>query len=628
MQAGKRTLGQVFANDQQNVIPRYQRPYVWDQERNWAPLWQDIRQASEEAEKRTQTGDSTQEARTYFLGALVLQSRTTAPGQISSWNVVDGQQRLTTLQVLLAAARSVAHGMVAKSLAAKFASLITNRADIIDENYPNDVFKVWPLPQDREVFLWAVRDPGDTRQSPEPGHLIEKARRWFEREIIEWAGESEDQSERLQFLFQTLKDHMELVQITLEPKDDPQVIFEVLNHRGVPLNAADLVKNLLFQALDIDGPVSKADELLMSSWLPLDKSPWRSEITTGRVKRTMIDLLLSYWLTIHTGDEVVIEHLFADFKKWLQLGSRDAADVILSIRHYADRMLSMRELPDSDPTILLLDRMDATQTSTPWPVLLYLAATDAIPATQRVRAAKAIDSFLMRRGVCRLTTKDYNRLFLQVLEAIKSSDPERAGEAVEDSLLGQTADSRRWPTDAEFVTALTQPNLFHLLVRVRLKAVLVGIENHLRTDKTEPAPLLKSGDTKLSVEHLLPQSWEKNWPLAAAPTDETYEEYLRRRRDAIHQLGNLTVTTIKLNPSMSNKPWKLKKKDLQKHSLLLLTGDSVLTAPSSASEWDDETWAAAWDEERIALRTRWLANRALDIWPRPNQPGVPTDAPT
>lgn len=618
MQAGKTTLGQVFANYQQNIIPLYQRPYVWTQERNWAPLWQDIRQASEESEKRATTGTSPHDARTYFLGALVLQMRNPDPPKISSWNVVDGQQRLTTLQVLLASARSVAHGLGAKSLAAKFASLITNNPDIIDERYPDDRYKVWPLPQDREVFLWAVRDPGNSGPSPEPGHRIEKAREWFEGEIAEWAEDSSKPSERLEFLHQTLKDQMELVQITLEPKDDPQVIFEVLNHRGVPLNAADLVKNLLFQALDIEGHISKADELLMNSWLPLDKSPWRDELTTGRVKRTMIDLLLSYWLTIRTSDEVVIEHLFADFKKWLQRGGEDAGEVIRSIRHYADRMLSIRTLPDNDPTTLLLDRMDATQTTTPWPVLLYLHANDAIPIPQRERAAEAIDSFLMRRAVCRLTTKDYNRLFLQVLEAAKASEPDRAGEAVEDALLGQTADSRRWPTDAEFVASLVQPNLYHLLVRARLKAVLVGIENHLRTDKTEPGPLLKSSDSKLSIEHLLPQSWEKNWPLASAPADEGYDGLLQRRRDVVHQVGNLTLTTSKLNPSLSNKAWKQKKKDIQKYSLLLLTGDSVLTAPDLAKRWDTESWVEDWDEERIALRARWLAKHALAVWPRPH----------
>lgn len=615
MQAGDVRLGQIFANDQQNVIPLFQRPYVWDEVRNWEPLWQDIRQAAEEVETEAETSGDEEDARTYFLGAVVLQQRRKRPKQLASWNVVDGQQRLTTLQILLAAARSVAHDLRADTVSAKFASLIENRAEIIDKDYPEDRYKVWPLPQDRIVFLWAVRHPDDGAQADDPEHRIVKAREWFENEISEWATESEDPIGRLGHLHETLKERMQLVQITLERNDDPQIIFEVLNHRGVPLDAADLVKNLLFQALDSKGHHSQADELLMNSWLPLDKNPWRGEITTGRVRRKLIDLLLSYWLTIHTGNEVMVEHLFADFKKWLHESGQDSTEVIRDIRHYADRMLAIRALPDSDPTAKLVDRMEATQTTTPWPLLLYLHGNDLIPPNQRERAAQAIDSFLMRRAVCRLTTKDYNRLFLQVLSAAKASEPTCAGDVIEGTLLGQTADSRKWPTDDEFIRSLTQPNLFNLLVRARLKAVLVGVENHLRTDKTEPGPLLKSTNQKLNIEHLLPQSWEKNWPLDVDPNNQVYEEHLRRRREAVHQMGNLTLTTTKLNPSLINKAWKQKRKDIQKHSLLRLTTASVLTSPESAG--DGEMWASAWDEERIAIRGQWLATQAVVAWPRP-----------
>jgi hypothetical protein len=625
MQAGDVRLGQVFANDQQNVIPLFQRPYVWDEVKNWEPLWQDIRQAAEGVEEEARTGSIQTDPRTYFLGAVVLQQRRKRPQQISSWNVVDGQQQLTTLQILFAAARSFARELGEASLCAKFASLIENNPDIIHKDFPDDRYKVWPLPQDRDVFLWAVRHPDDVTPPAEPDHRIARARAWFEAAIREWAMDSEDPSERLEFLHETRKERMELVQITLESNDDPQVIFEVLNHRGVPLDAADLVKNLLFQALDTKGHSSLADELLMNSWLPLDKTPWRGDVTTGRIKRKLIDLLLSYWLTIRTGNEVVVEHLFADFKKWLHESGEDAAEVIRSIRHYADRMLAIRALPDTDPTAQLVDRMEATQTTTPWPLLLYLHGNDQIPDAQRDRAAKAIDSFLMRRAACRLTTKDYNRLFLQVLAAAHASDPGCAGDAVKDTLLGQMAESRKWPIDDEFVASLTQSNVFNLLVRARLKAVLVGVENHLRTDKTEPGPLLKSADLKLNIEHLLPQSWEKTWPLDNDPSDEYYDEHLRRRRDAVHQLGNLTLTTTKLNPSLSNKPWKQKRKDIQEHSLLRLTTASVLTAPDSVDGMEDDAWASKWDEERIKVRGGWLADQALLAWPRPPTEHRPRD---
>ena len=91
------------------VIPLFQRPYVWDQEGNWEPLWLDIRQAAEDVESESESQQVNQERRTYFLGAVVTQQRSKRPQRIASFNVVDGQQRLTTLQILLSAARFVSY---------------------------------------------------------------------------------------------------------------------------------------------------------------------------------------------------------------------------------------------------------------------------------------------------------------------------------------------------------------------------------------------------------------------------------------------------------------------------------------------------------------------------------------
>lgn len=185
-----------------------------------------------------------------------------------------------------------------------------NRLEVIHDEYPNDRFKVWPLPQDRDVFLWAVSTEASVKPSPDSNHRITRARNWFEEMIQDWVTEADDSESRLEYLYETLRNRMQLVQITLDRNDDPQVIFEVLNHRGVPLDAADLVKNLLFQQLEHSGQSKQADQLLMDDWLPLDRSPWRDEITVGRTRRKRIDILLSYWLTIRTTEEVPVEHLF------------------------------------------------------------------------------------------------------------------------------------------------------------------------------------------------------------------------------------------------------------------------------------------------------------------------------
>jgi hypothetical protein len=213
-----------------------------------------------------------------------------------------------------------------------------------------------------------------------------------------------------------------------------------------------------------------------------------------------------------------------------------------------------------------------------------------------------------------MTTKDYNRLFVQVLADARESEPGRAGFAVARSLWNQTADARSWPDDQTFVDALISPNLYVRSYRARLKALLVGLENHLRTPKTELAPVLGSAESGLNIEHILPQKWETHWPL----TDGGSEKSLENRHEAVHQLGNLTLTTTKLNPSLGNREWLRKKDDLRAHSLLRLTTSSVLSVPEGLeSNWTTDDWTATWDEDRIRLRTLWLARVALRAWPRP-----------
>ncbi len=615
MQAGEVKLGKVFANDHRNVIPLFQRPYVWTEE-NWEPLWRDVRKAAEEVERQSaEEDDGVPE--TYFLGAIVVQQRKRPPRRLASSHVIDGQQRMTTLQVLLASARAVAHVLASDSTAARFTSLLENRPETIHDDYAEDRFKVWPLPQDRQEFFWAVRPPGEALAQPaDPEHRLVKARRWFEQEIEEWAKAGNDAVQRIEDLHFALEDRMQLVEISLDSGDDPQVIFEALNHRGVRLAAADLVKNLLFQTVEVQGDHEIAERLLTDGWLPLDGKEWRREVTTGRIPRALVDLLLAYWLTIQAEQDIIIEHLFADTKKWLSASGRRAADVIADIRHHADTYRALQDLPLEDPTARLLDDMRATGTTTPWPVLLHLHANRNIPAEQRTVGASAIESFLMRRGMCAYTSKDYNRLFVTVLSAVRQAPPERAGDTVRDVLAAQTSDSRRWPTDSELTDALLAPDVYHLPYRARLKAFLAGLENHLRTGLTEPTSPLSRADARLNMEHVLPQTWEPNWPLG----DDPDEERLRKRQDAVHRLGNLTLTTAKLNSTLSNNPWSIKRLDLKRHSLLRLTTASVLAPPKGAADtWHEESWSADWDEERIGLRGLWLAHHALRAWPRPKK---------
>lgn len=226
--------------------------------------------------------------------------------------------------------------------------------------------------------------------------------------------------------------------------------------------------------------------------------------------------------------------------------------------------------------------------------------------------ASAIASFTMRRAICRLTTKDYNNLFLTLLNASKAAPASHAGQRVVTELASMDADSRRWPSDTEFMAGLLDANLYNNVYRARLRALLTGLENHLRTEKTEDqSPLsVRNG---LQVEHLLPQRWQEHWPV-----DFNDHGAVAARQDAVHRLGNLTLLTQKLNGSISHGAWSKKAGEIGKHALLLLTTSSVFGTPPNLDQTLASTWKDGWDEERILARSVYLASEAVAAWPRPD----------
>lgn len=614
MRAGDELLGAVFNKDHRYVIPIFQRPYVWDEEENWIPLWDDIRKAAESAEKQSAEGDD-EDAQEYFLGALVTQHRSPVPRRTPTSMVIDGQQRMTTFQVFLAAARRVAVEFGALHAADSFAALVRNRVSV-DSEHPEDRFKLAPLAHDLRGFEWAVREPDNLDVPLQPGHKLVRASLWFEVAVRDWVKESPSSGDRLDFLHFAVENRIKVVSIFLDAKDDPQVIFEALNHRGVRLDAADLVKNLLFQMLDRQGDHHLEHDLLNDHWSVLDSGHWREEVTTGRIKRVRVDILLAYWLSAQRGEESSVEHLFEDFKRWMRTTQAKAADVIRDIRVYADTMDRLQGLPISSPVAQALDRLDATKTTTPWPLILFLHASSAIPEQQAVTGTLAIDSFLMRRAICRMTTKDYNRLFGTLLGAIRAGEVTQAGDLLVAGLASQTADSRIWPDDSAFISGLMNNNLYNDLVRARLRTLLVGLENHLLTSRAEPTLPHRAASKALTVEHVMPVTWDANWSLA----DDGTEEAVAQRRNAIHCLGNLTLATQSLNSTLSNDTWTKKRHTLQTHSLARLTTGSILTFPEGVDKFTQDEWVATWNEERIGIRGLALIRSALATWSRPTEP--------
>lgn len=612
MKADTVQMVHIFGTDRRHVVPIFQRPYVWDEEDNWAPLWADVRAAAEEVEAGRVGGvvPIDRVSRTHFLGAIVLERLPVAPGRIVAMNVIDGQQRLTTLQVLFAASWAAAKANGAANAEALLRMLIHNTEQLIHLEHPYERYKVWPSLPDREAFkaVFVAKLPPEVRDE----HRLVQARRYFDRELHTWLADSPDASSRADALVIAIRERLGLVEIQLEDQDDAQIIFETLNDRGTRLQAADLVKNTLFRLAEQQN--EDVNALYARHWEPLESRRWREEVTTGRIKRTRIDLLLSYWLSIHAGQEVPVERLFADLRIWLSRTTMSASEILADLAHHGRAMQRMENLQPTTSTGRLLQVLDLMTTSTPMPVLLHLHAREGVDEAQRDIAASAIESYLVRRMTCGLTTKDYNRLFLSLLQNIRVAEDPTVGERLRQLLADQSAPSRYWPDDDEFRASLGQANIYSALRGPRLRVLLGGIETELRREKSElhfaPAQV-----AKLSIEHLLPQKWSQFYPL---PTDRNAEDAEERRLSSVHRIGNLTLTTTKLNSSVSNGSWPTKKKELNKHAVLLLTSGSVLQAPSGIQGDLVFGWPDTWDEDRIDLRTLYLASISCLAWPGPD----------
>jgi len=591
MDARPLTLREVFGQDQQLRVPLFQRPYVWSREKNWQPLWTDI--------QNVLTSFAHDDAVSpHFMGAVVLDQIRTPAGAMPARQVVDGQQRLTTLQVLLAAVRDSLGALgVADRYVRALGRLTANEDDMSDD--PNAAFKVWPTLVDRAPFR-LVMTAGDrdtveehTPRGAEQPTLVQ-VYRFFCDEVSAWArqlGSAEQLDEACDGLVRVLRDKLQLVVIDLGPGDNAQVIFESLNDRGTPLLACDLVKNLLFQlAEDRRLP---AERLYSDYWKPFETQNWRSHIRQGRLNRPRLDAYLHQYLTMRMVKEVPVPLLFTTFRRFAS--SIDDLESLMAdlARHGTIFQVISGIIRPSSREGLFLRRLDTIDTSVVTPVLLHLFGS--YDEKTRWPALEALESWLLRRMVCRQTAKNYNRLLLDLLDELTKAHG-APGEVVTDFLLQQSADSAFWPRDDDIRAVFLSQPLYRQFTQTRLRAVLEGCDRALQTGYGERLTVNET----LSIEHLLPQVWETHWPVLA--DDENGDIMERHRREALkHTLGNLTLVTKKLNPAMSNAGWEKKRADLLQHSALAL----------------NRLLATVWGPDQILQRSLELTDAFVTEWPRP-----------
>jgi hypothetical protein len=600
MQARTLTPVAIFGYHVRYVVPLFQRPYVWTREDQWLPLWEDVQAVAERL-----LSSSSNSVPPHFLGAIVLDHSPNPTGFIAAKSVIDGQQRLTTLQLLLDAAQFVA-GKFGRDIDAKaLRVLVLNDAEIAQD--PSEELKVWPTNRDRRAFTAAMKDDAAVA-GPLAFTQIAKAHAFFTDTITRWAldGATPDLTKnRITALTHTLREHLKLVVIDLDEGDNSQVIFETLNHRGARLLAADLIKNLVFQVAEAQG--LDVEGLYENHWSHLDTDYWRQRVARGRQFIPRIDIFVNYWLIMRLVREVPSDRIFVEFREHV-MDARPSVEQLLA--ELARDARAFRALESRRRTTAIgrfryrvLEAMDSAAVT---PLLLWLVQwpEERLARKQRDAALAAIESWLVRRALCRLTNKEVPRLVVDLLRVLHSSGPEKAGDLTEAFLAEQSLDTRFWPTDDMVIDSLRDAPVYRMLLRSRLRMLLEAIEDRMRTAKAED----QACPLNLTVEHVMPQAWRQHWPLD--PPDEIAA--LKRDR-RIQTLGNLTLVSAKLNPELSNLPWvkagaKGKRAVLLEHSLLKLNADLVAQHESQ------------WTDDAIVARTDVMSRAAVKIWRRPRTP--------
>ncbi len=599
MKADTVKLSNIFGAHTRYRVPLFQRPYVWQKDKQWQPLWDDLREV---AERQTDSSQSNNDF-THFMGAIVVDQEVKAKGP-SSRVVIDGQQRLTTLQLVIAAARALALQHGDQATLQKLEAMLF-LPDFLLEDVADRLMLV-PTNYDRAAFRAAVEADGllDSDQPKADSRHILVAYAFFRGAIGDWLQDQTDgdtPQEKLRALARVLWDLLRVVVIALEHGDDAQAIFETLNARGTPLLAADLVKNFLFRRIERADDPQAAERAYLQHWARFDQKHWRDEVGYGRSRRPRIDVLLTHWLVLRMQDEISFQAVFAAFGQYAK--TQDPMALLVDLDATAGIYQSFESLDPFAIEGTFFHRLDVMESTTLVPVVLFLYGPDGIKnPSDRQAALRAIESWLVRRMLCRMTTKNYNTISLSLLKGLLAQ-PSPTADFIAEFLLDLDGDSQRWPDDAAVTEAVRATPYYTSLTRRRLRMVLDAIEESMHSAKVGPF----ADRDRLSIEHVLPQSWEAHWPL---PADVDELEARIERDTAKHRLGNLALVTSALNSSLSYAPWMDedghgKRETLRQYSQYLINKDVI-----------DEP---AWDETRIRERGEKLTAAILRIWPKPSR---------
>lgn len=558
MKATEATLFSFLQKSAQFIIPIYQRTYSWTH-KQCEQLWNDILHVG-----NNETIDA------HFVGSIVyiekgLYSHSTIPQLL----VIDGQQRLTTVTLLIAALSRVIAKQNEPIIAGINARKLANYYLLNAEEDGDLHYKILLTRSDRE-YLKKVVDAKPI--NTESNERVALNFNYFSEKL------NSLDNNTLNIVYKGLR-KLIIVDIGLNREhDNPQLIFESLNSTGLKLSQADLIRN--FVLMDLEPKIQS--ELYEDHWFPLEQSFAKGEAN-------LFDRFMRDYLTLKTSSIPRINDVYDVFKRYVQDSDNNTSSIVIDVHEYGKcyTAFACEDTPDKDIKKVFHD-INTLKMDVSYPFLLelfYDYQQNHINKDELINCLILLENYVFRRAICEIPTNSLNKTFANLGKELKK---DRYVESLQAALLLKVS-YRRYPDDKEFIHALKTRDLYNFRSR---SYWLRKIENYQRKEIVNVE--------EYTIEHILPQ----NENLSLEWQKELGNEWQTIQATYLHTLGNLTLTAY--NSELSDRPFKAKKE---------MEGgfaDSPLRLNKDLGK------VLTWNEESILARSEMLAIRAVEVWYYPS----------
>lgn len=566
LQAGETTLNKLLNTSRQFIVPIFQRNYSW-QKNQYEQLWFDILRASKFKEKQN-----------HFIGSIVYIDMGTPAGRPQQLLLIDGQQRLTTISILLCAIKDYVQKFNLETKLinlAKIKNQFLYNSDEIDE----DRYKLLLNVQDKETYIKLIDNTIFTVNKPATN--IIKCYEFFYERIEDFIKEYGQIDEIYAGIFK-----LSLVSISLDKdSDNPQMIFESMNSTGKDLSQTDLLRNYLLMDLTPE----KQTRLYKTYWKPMEEL-FGEDIYKNDLNK--FDYFIRDFLTLKsdTGYICKINNVYENFKRYYLDNNCEKFAVLKDLFTYAKYYACIDLLQENDDELKLYwQEFKKLDSHVVYPFLLKLYddySRQILIKEDFKKILQVVISYLWRRAICEIPTNSLSKTFATLYQTV---DKEDYVNSIIKAFVFKSS-YKRFPSDYEVREKLQTKDIYHFRLR---KYLLEALENYYHK---EPIDLNTANYT---IEHIMPQNIEHNlsWQqMLGEDWQEVHSLYL-------HTLGNLTITGY--NAEMSNKSFgeKVNGESGFKHSHLKLN--------ESIAQCD------VWNKKAIQRRTNILTDIILKIWKYP-----------